>query len=794
MYKAILTAAMLATALGLTAADWTFEAAGKPFWQGSTRELFDAKADRYQRALVFTAPGNTVAEPPAALTARTKATGAANTPAKLTFRYVDNYAKRANTGYFQAFVEVNGKTVWQQDVVEENDREFTVELESAAQYRIAVGVRMIKKVTNFAFRATFETIELASGGKAVSLLAPVATPSSFVELPDLPDLPALPPRNPEWFKNLTCVQGWFQSDYNLLKRREKYLPLMRDELKINTYLARPPAVFNAKHHNKTPEPGHITVKPADFFITDREFADAIADYRKNGFHIIMYTSITNLGHTAEWNGGDYQQRHPDQLQRGANGDPVRAFGNLNLCPNGAGLDYAIAYAKKLVADYQVDALMFDNNFFQSSSGGRPSCYCENCQRKFKAFVLETYGDKLELLGTSADKLAIPTAPGPLMMLWIDWRNRSWGEAMEQVRRSIEVPVFANTEYMWRNWQLGVDRVYRHEDAVFSESDSITDLPEKYALGNAFAPDRPHFAYLVSYLSGGKQFWRLRPPGEVAELVGTTMLFNVNLWLMAHGWDPELGYPEPVGETANLPSQDILKRYFQFRYGYRDWFRQMKPLADIAVVTPSRNRMDDNGMNYTEALSKLLRNGFAVEAVHDLTLAQADLGKYRFVVADKYELMSQAEAEKLLDFVKRGGVIYASPEAGRRDQFGRLRPDSILFAGYAAIKDQAKGRIELYDHAGQLPERLEKESDWKSKSYLTVIKPYTLPDGRTLLQVMDQNRKHQKRDLLLPKALRGLKTVTLHSPHLDQPIRRDVKDGVVYIPEEAWYFILECPKP
>ncbi|MGE4564087.1 MAG: hypothetical protein AB7F32_04390, partial [Victivallaceae bacterium] len=135
-----------------------------------------------------------------------------------------------------------------------------------------------------------------------------------------------------------------------------------------------------------------------------------------------------------------------------------------------------------------------------------------------------------------------------------------------------------------------------------------------------------------------------------------------------------------------------------------------------------------------------------------------------------------------------------PEVARRDQFGRMRPESLLLAKYAALNNTAPGKIVLYENVNLLPDMLEKVSDWKSKSYLTIIKPYTMPDGRTLIHVMAQNGRHQKRDFLLPKALRGLKKVTLHSPHLDKPIARDVKDGVLYIPEEAWYYILECPKP
>jgi len=441
--------------------------------------------------------------------------------------------------------------------------------------------------------------------------------------------------------------------------------------------------------------------------------------------------------------------------------------------------------------------MFDNNFYQMpgrTADGRTveSCYCPTCRRKFREYVLKNYGDVLESgFGVKPENLDIPTAPGPLKMLWVDWRNRCWAEAMEKVRSRIKVPVFANTEFMWRNWELGVDRIYRHEDAVFSESNYLGNLPEKYCLGNAFAPDRPHFSYLVPFVVSGEQYWKLKSSGDVAELVGTTLLYNLNLWLMFHGWDPTLGYPEPIGD-ANRPSQEMIKRYFAFRNQHRDWFLQMRPIPEMGVVTSSRNRMAGAGMNFSLGLSRMIRNGFAVDAIHDLTLAAADLTPYRFILADRYEYMSDQEADQLIDFVKRGGTLYASPDSGRRDQFGRIRPESALASRYAAVKSTAAGKLEFYRDVTALTERLmaSKAAKWRSRSFMVVSKPYRLPDGTVLIQGMVQQKKYMRRDFELPEALRGVKSVRLHTPHRNGPLELAVRDNVVSIPEDIWYFILE----
>lgn len=783
----------LATAAGLAAAeDWQIQADAGGFFRAGSAERFNPRIGQYQRSVVLSAARRT----PAAAGTRIEAVRRVEldpaAPAKLFFRYADGVA--VNRGHLEARLNVNGQTRWSTDAGLDDDGDVEVvvppEFYRDGSCEIAFEAVVTKAIVNFGLDLAFDAVCIEQNEKLLPLAPVVPAPENFIEVADTAPVPALPPRNPDWMKKLVAVQAWFQPDYNLMKRTGEYLPLVRDELKMNAICVRPPAVFTHIHQTKPIKPGHAHVPKAAMVMTDADLEAALAKYRAASFRVIMYTSIAHIGHAPEWNSGELQKLHPDWLQRGPNGETVQAFGNLVLCPNTGALDYAIAYSKKLVDDYQVDALMFDNSFYQVPQGedGIAACYCADCRKKFKAYMLERYGDQLEpVFGIKPGELDIPVAAGPLKNLWIDWRNRCWGEAMEKARAALPVPIFANTEYMWRDWQLAVDRQYRHEDAVFSESNSLANLPEKYTLGNAFAPDRPHYSYLVAYTVAGEKFWLLRPPAEVAELIGTTLLANVHLWLMFHGWDPELGYPEPVGD-ANAPSQEIARRYFQFRHNYRDWFSRMKPRTEIGVVCSSRNRMYGTGRNYPAALPLLLRNGFAVGAIHDLTLADADLAPFRFIVADAYEHMSEAEAERLAAFAAAGGTVFASPEAGRRDQFGRIRPESILLAKYRAA-NQPAGKIEIYRDHRELLARLTELSAWKSKSFLTVTAAYTLPDGRTLIQVMAQQQRHQKRDFTLPAALAG-KRVKLHSPHLAAPLELPVRRNVVQIPENVWYGILE----
>ena len=773
----------------VAAENWQIRADESGFFHYDSDMVFSPEADGYVKSLIFKAPANRPSQSPIAIAACRTVELVPGRPAQLVFRYRDGYAARENRGYYQLYIRSNERDLWRVDAADDNDQLYRVEIPaeclSAGRLPVEIGLAGVRNVQNYVLNARFDSIGIVQDGKYLPLQEVVAASPSYAPIPDTPAVPAAPPRIPEWFRNMVTVQAWFQSDYNLQKRRDVYLPLVADELRMNAICLRVPEVFNAMHHNRKVAPGHSNLPPDEFMVTEEEFREALAAYRAAGFKIILYTGIIHVGHDEKWNDGTLQRRHPEWLQCGANGETVKSFGNENFCPNTGALDFAIEYSKKIQEKYGADALMFDNNFFQIPEGGRSeSCHCESCQAKFKAYVLEHYGDVLEsAFGITPDEVKIPTRQGPFKMLWIDWRNRCWAEAMEKVRAAIDVPVFANTEFMWRDWQLGVDRMYRHEDAVFSESNYLGNLPEKYCLGNAFAPDRPHFSYLVTFVVAGERYWQMRAPADVAELLGTTMVYNINLWLMFHGWDPTLGYPEPIGD-ANRPSQEIIRKYFQFHDRYAAWFREMTPIHETGVVTSSRNRMANAGMNFSLGLSRMIRNGFAVDAIHDLTLADTDLSCFAFIVADRYEYMSDAEAENLNEYIRNGGRVYASPDSGRRDQFGRVRPAGAL-----------EGAI-VYDDVTAFTEKLlaEKSAVWRSRCYMTVVKPYRLPDGTVLLQAVVQNKKHMVRDFELPVALHGAKQVVLHTPHRSEPVPLAVKNHVVSIPEDVWYFILEVKQP
>src|SRR6185436_10615499 len=105
-----------------------------------------------------------------------------------------------------------------------------------------------------------------------------------------------------------------------------------------------------------------------------------------------------------------------------------------------------------------------------------ACYCPACETKFRSYVAARFGKKCQsIFGVVSSEIKIPAAPGPLYNLWKHWRNRSYAETTERVRKSLPgVVVVANTQYWWwtmgnYGWALASDLQYSHEDMVLSES-------------------------------------------------------------------------------------------------------------------------------------------------------------------------------------------------------------------------------------------------------------------------------------------------------------------------------------
>lgn len=779
---------------------WHQNSDRKKFWSLKWMDSFDKNTGKYYLTPVFYCPPQTASTAPAKYEISKTITVQAKS-LRLKFDFNDSYGNTGNKGYHFACIYANGQKLWEQDISGDNNGLHTVTIPAKLiknnKLTITFSAENRKDVTNFPVKLSFRSASIENGNKTVNLFQS-RNADDFKNIPETA-MDKINVRGLDWTPDLICIQAWEQAAYNLIKYPEKMSKFLKEKLKANAVCLPTPNVFNGPKNGKAAK-GHIHTPLKDYNFSKEEFVKALKIYRAAGFKIILYTSIIHVGHAPEWDSGKLQDEHPDWLQVDSSGNYVTYFGGKWLCPNSGALQYAVDYSKKLIAEYHPDALMFDNCFFHYTTSGqikKPTCYCVNCRDKFRSYLKNRFGDQCKaLFKQPAEKIEIPDEEGLLMNVWKSWRTTAWEQALRYVRQNIDLVIFGNTEFMWRDWVLGTDRIYYAEDAIFSESVNTKRLPEKMCLANAFSTKKPVFNFLGTYVYKDQKFWEQKSLPVIAEMLGTTLAYDSNLWLMFHGWDPECGYPEPIGER-NAEAHALIQKIFQFRANHKSLYK-LPMASDFAVVVASRNRMYNDGAAVPEILSRLINKNIACRAIYDLNLATQNLNEFSVIVAEDLEYVSDLEAENIAKWIKKGGTLIASPNLGGKDQFGQIRPESVILAKLKK-EGRGKGKIIFANDRNDIVEKASSLARWKFTTNTGKVSSGFVPyldagQKRYVLHITNHQSMPQKtaQVISIPDALRRVKIkhIKLYSPFIDgeQQVKFDSKR--IYLPETLPYVVLE----
>ncbi len=498
---------------------------------------------------------------------------------------------------------------------------------------------------------------------SLSLASNAGEPSIWLPLPPEEPTSALPPRHLEWTRQACIVQPWGKSQWDIMHDDIKDLPeKLHEKFGFNTIIVVPPATL--KYHTGP-----------QYTLTEDEFVRSLNAYRRAGYRIIIYSSITNCGHGPAWQDGHLAKKHLEWSQVDDKGKTRNVYMNPWLCPNTGALEFTIEYTKGLVECYKPDAVMLDNNqFMWGENGSGPTCYCVSCRQKFKEYVQERFGDKTkQFFGLEAQDVDIPTEPGDLYNLWIHWRSRAMGQAVETFRRQMETQtqskpaLFANTQYMWSDWSLATDWQFVHEDMVLSESrflDSVW-MSAKMVVGNALAAERPLWNYLGTF--NDNDFTLLKEPATVARITAATMAHLSNPWLVYYGFDQH--------DEKNTPSRRTLAALFALRAQNPQLFEGLKPWGSVGTLIAVRSFNYHKTAMIPGHLEKLRRAGIASRGICDLYLEQLDLRGYKTIIAQNVACLSQAAIGKLARWLRQGGTLITTGQMGRYDEINRLRSRS-----------------------------------------------------------------------------------------------------------------------
>lgn len=679
-----------------------------PSWKAEM-ELVPDGLGAFAVAIAHSFPRHTPSQPGEFVATSVPITVPKAGPAELSFRFADTFTG-PTAGYHSAEVLVGDTTLFKRDVAGGSTRAKSVRLDlrkalpQGGQTTLSFRSSDSKAVSNFPVTVLFMEPVLKTDEGVRRLLPPVDIEPAEPLPPDVP-LPSLAPAGGSWTRTARIVQPWGRTQWDAIVQAERRAPWLAREFGFDAVIVLPPEAHNAI----TGDPHHVT---------EAEFAAALAAYRAAGFRIILYSSVMHCGHAPIWQDGTLTKSHPEWSQRGPKGEPITLYGAEWLCPSTEALPFTIEYARELQRRYCADAVMLDNNEFFTVSSGL-TCYCAGCQRGFRQYVKDRFGDTV--LGRPTNTLTIPTEPGPLYNLWLHWRNRAWAEATERFRVELrkqnpDMVVLANTQYLRAAPDLATDFQYSHEDAVLSESrDKNADqMVDKLLLGKSLAKDRPLWNYLGTFER--RDFRRLVSPERVSMNVSTTHACQSRPWVVYYGF-----FEEP---EANRASLERMAKTLRWHGAQESELQALKPFAPVLSLGSLTSRNCRAVPLIPAHLTPLRKMGVCARLVEEKALPAGALDDCRVLLVENAPCLSHESIAAIADFVQAGGVLITSVDVGLYDEIGRPRPKSPLWSKLgltqAPVESARCGEGEVV--VMTLPATWDAVSRWLSPTRFTLEPP------------------------------------------------------------------------
>ncbi len=505
--------------------------------------------------------------------------------------------------------------------------------------------------------------------------------------PDLP-LPSSGPSRTKWIREAIVLQPWADTQFTALTNAVERARGMKQEFGFNAIIVLPTDAHNALCD---------FVEKPNSHLTDAQFREGVEAYRKEGYRLILYTSVMHCGHAPVWQSGELNRAHPDWSQRDPQGTPITSFGNASwLCGSSPARDYTLDYTLRLQHDYSPDGFMLDNNGFGHTKFGW-TCYCDYCQQGFRKYALARCGADWVKSQTQIDPqdLKIPTEPGRLFALWTHWRNRVWAEIDELFQKRLrkvnpQILFFANTQY-----DLPVDTQasslqFQHEDIVFSETHEVDPwyISQKMVLGQALAGGRPLWDYMGTFASTPQNpaLDSLRPIEVLQRSIPASLAHGARPWIVYLGFN----------DAPSEPALREMGRYMGW-YASHPGLYAGTPNTPVATVVSLRTRdvlarlgkCRSQGVTGCDAepstehpltpphLERLLKAGVPVVGLVEARFAMDTLRPFQVVTLESGMVMNEQEAKALSAWVSAGGFLITVPEAGEYDDLGCKREKSLL---------------------------------------------------------------------------------------------------------------------
>lgn len=350
----------------------------------------------------------------------------------------------------------------------------------------------------------------------------------------------------------------------------------------------------------------------------------------------------------------------------------------------------------------------DNEF------GGPVCHCEACRAAFQDWLRARYGSLEELnraWGTrfwahrygSWQEIPLPDDesthnPGQCLdrRRFHSWLNVRFQADQIRIVRRLCPGHFVTHNFMGLYSELDYYDLARELDFVSWDNYPVRGAPDvRWDAAEAADVMRglKRRNFWIMEQSAGPAGWgtmgRNPRPGEIRQVAFQQVAHGADgmVWfrwrtctagreqywhgLLGHDGKPGRRYREAARTAAELHriagelEGTTVRPTVAIVYDYQSiWAFKIQP-----AYPPARGAGSDGGANYHDAIRRFYRALLRAGVNVDMVRPDADLGSYRLVLAPHLYVLPDAEARRLDDFVRRGGVLLADCRTAVKDGTG-----------------------------------------------------------------------------------------------------------------------------
>jgi hypothetical protein len=400
--------------------------------------------------------------------------------------------------------------------------------------------------------------------------------------------------------------------------------------------------------------------------------DYLSAAHKGKIRVIIYYNV----HAIEIS---YARQHGDWQQIKDDGKPIEDVYSVDssFCINSPWRDEVFQTLRKL-ASYEIDGIFYDGPIFFPGT-----CHCESCKRLFN----EKYNKKMP------SKSALSS--GHDTIEWkeiVDFQSDSIAIFLRESNKILkeinpQILLYMNGNTIAPSWPTGRDnrKIIRETDILGAEGGFLYgEMKESIYKPGAVAK-------LLETQAGGKPTvvfdaakqgpWSFStlPAGEISILYSQTITNQANVWLAITGESPH--------RDTEL---DVIRKYNRIIKDYPDPFYKTESMAKIALLWPQKagNNYSGSSVPLTDFTKEmkgvkagnleeefygfydgLSRGHFPFDVLDEESLNN-DLARYELLIFPNTTCLKKEEAEKIRDFVKKGGNIISTFETSLYAENGK----------------------------------------------------------------------------------------------------------------------------